>query len=159
MLDDCQWADELTYRLIRRWQTASDESPGPRHALLLAAFRSEDVGNDHPLRSISDTSHLQLSPFAPQEIGQLLESMAGPLPVEVVNAIIRLADGSPFMASAVLRGLAESGTLLRAGWLACRRAQDRRNSILQPGSDILSAAIGNLARQYAATVVARRRVG
>ena len=44
--------------------------------------------------------------------------MAGPLPVPVVESIIRLADGSPFMASAVLRGLAESGALLREadGW-------------------------------------------
>ena len=26
VLDDCQWADELTYRLIRRWQTASEDT-------------------------------------------------------------------------------------------------------------------------------------
>src|SRR5262249_30261928 len=36
----------------------------------------------------------------------------------VVDAIIRLADGSPFMASAVLRGLVETAALVRetTGW-------------------------------------------
>ncbi len=44
--------------------------------------------------------------------------MAGPLPDDVVLAITRLADGSPFMASAVLRGLVESEALVREpdGW-------------------------------------------
>ena len=44
--------------------------------------------------------------------------MAGPLPETAINAITRLADGSPFMASAVLRGLVESGALVRVpeGW-------------------------------------------
>ena len=118
VLDDCQWADELTYRLIRRWQSSSDDRPGKRHTLLLTAFRSEEVDRDHPLRNISGAIQLALSPFAPEEVGQLLESMAGPLPAPVVESIIRLADGSPFMASAVLRGLAESGALLREadGW-------------------------------------------
>ena len=118
VLDDCQWADELTYRLIRRWQTSSDDRSGQRNTLLLIACRSEEVDREHPLRSISGATHMELSPFAAEEIGQLLESMAGPLPTVVVDAIIRLAEGSPFMASAVLRGFTESGALLRDtdGW-------------------------------------------
>ena len=46
----------------------------------------------------------------------LLESMAGPLPVEAVETICRLSDGSPFMASAVLRGMVESGALSAEPW-------------------------------------------
>lgn len=113
VLDDCQWADDLTYRLIRRWQAQSETQNDNNPVLLLAAFRSEEVDEDHPLRRTNPTLHLRLSPFAPNEIKQLVESMAGPLPLEVGKAIVRLADGSPFMASAVLRGLVETGALQR----------------------------------------------
>ena len=40
--------------------------------------------------------------------------MAGPLPDEAVSVIERLAEGSPFMAAAALRGLVESGALVPA---------------------------------------------
>jgi two-component system sensor kinase len=118
VLDDCQWADELTYRLLRRWRSNAEGESEPRHVLLIAAFRSEEVSDDHPLRRISSTLHLELSPFSPAEIRQLVESMAGPLPDVAVKTIVDLADSSPFMASAVLRGLVESETLVResGGW-------------------------------------------
>ncbi|HEY4312328.1 MAG TPA: response regulator [Pirellulales bacterium] len=112
VLDDCQWADELTYRLIRRWQNQRADVAAS-HVMLVVAFRSEEVAEGHLLRRVDPDLHLRLSPFAPPEIRQLVESMAGPLPEEVVQAITRLADGSPFMASAVLRGLVESGALVR----------------------------------------------
>ncbi len=56
--------------------------------------------------------------------------MAGPLPTEVVEAVTRLADNSPFMASAVLRGLVESGNLVpeREGWHITRPILDEVQS-------------------------------
>ena len=95
----------------------ADEA-APSHVMLVVAFRTEEVPENHLLRRVEPDLHMRLSPFAAPEIRQLVESMAGPLPEEVVQAITRLADGSPFMASAVLRGLVESGALVRepAGW-------------------------------------------
>jgi two-component system sensor kinase len=118
VLDDCQWADELTYRLIRRWQSESRTEGNSHSVLLLAAFRSEEVDAAHPLRRCNPSLHLRLLPFDANEIKQLVESMAGQLPAAVIEAVTRLAEGSPFMASAVLRGLVESGTLQREpeGW-------------------------------------------
>jgi two-component system sensor kinase len=117
LLDDCQWADELTYKLIRRWQ-AGDEQGSRRHVLLIAAFRSEEVPQGHLLRRMRPSAHLRLSPFSADDVRRLVESMAGPLPVPAVEAVTRLAEGSPFMASAVLRGLVESGALVTGpqGW-------------------------------------------
>jgi two-component system sensor kinase len=115
VLDDCQWADELTYRLIRRWRAHTEAETESRNVLLLGAFRSEEVAEEHPLRKISATLHLKLAPFSPEQVKQLVESMAGPLPAVAVDTIVRLADSSPFMASAVLRGLVEAGTLVREG--------------------------------------------
>ncbi len=113
VLDDCQWADELTYRLIRRWRSHTENEGGSRNVLMLISFRSEEVHAEHPLRRIPATVHLQLAPFSPDQVRQLVESMAGPLPDAAVQAVVRLADSSPFMASAVLRGLVESNVLVR----------------------------------------------
>ncbi|MEZ6069745.1 MAG: ATP-binding protein [Pirellulales bacterium] len=125
ILDDCQWADELTFKLIRRW-TANHAQATPlasadeheRGVLMIVAFRAEEVGDDHLLRTVTSNDHLRLPPLRREEIQQLVESMAGPLPSEAVETINRIAEGSPFMASAVLRGFVESGALVAGsdGW-------------------------------------------
>ena len=116
VLDDTQWADDLTYKLIRRWH--SEEASGrnqTRHVLAIVSFRAEEVANDHLLRRIDRVTHLRLPPLSAGDVQQLVESMAGPLPPSVIEAIERMADGSPFMASAVLRGFVESGALFPQG--------------------------------------------
>ncbi|HUT10570.1 MAG TPA: response regulator [Thermoguttaceae bacterium] len=119
ILDDCQWADELTCKLIRHWQMAdATATSAGRSVMLIAAFRCEEVPEDHLLRKVRPSAHLQLSPFAPEEIRRLAESMAGRLPESAIEMVTRLAEGSPFMASAVMRGLVESGALVAdaQGW-------------------------------------------
>ena len=141
VLDDCQWADELTYRLIRRWNSHATDDAAAHHVLLVVAFRSEEVPQDHLLRRVHPDLHLRLSPFEPHEIRQLVESMAGPLPEEVVSAVTRLADGSPFMASAVLRGLVESGALV------CEAGSWRVDSLRMEDAQSSSRAAAFLARR------------
>ncbi len=116
LLDDCQWADQLTLKALSNWQrrTANPEHP----ILVVAAFRSEEVSASHPLRMLDSVAHLSLPSFPAANVRKLVESMAGPLPDEAVNVIERLAEGSPFMAAAALRGLVESGALvaIATGW-------------------------------------------
>ena len=116
VLDDCQWSDGLTVRLLSE-VFAADAAP-PAHLGVIAAFRSEEVAEDHPLRSIAQAQVVQLGPLPPAAMAQLAESMAGPLPDRAVDTVVRLADGSPFMGAAVLRGLVESGALVGGsrGW-------------------------------------------
>jgi diguanylate cyclase (GGDEF)-like protein/PAS domain S-box-containing protein len=138
LLDDCQWADGLTVKLLAQWQAqladrAADtadtaDSPdstepgtaggGGVHVLVVAAFRSEEVTAGHPLRAIEPLRSVRLSPFGPDDVAALCASMAGPLPAEAVATVVRLVDGSPFMASAVLRGMVETGALYDTptGW-------------------------------------------
>ncbi|HEX5105869.1 MAG TPA: AAA family ATPase, partial [Pirellulaceae bacterium] len=118
VLDDCQWADELTYRLLRRWLAPAESETANRHVHVIVAFRSEEVAEGHPLRRLRTESHLRLAGMTADELRQLLESMAGRLPDDVVLAIVRCAENSPFMASAVLRGLVETGKLVQdsGGW-------------------------------------------
>ncbi|MEW4452951.1 ATP-binding protein [Bremerella sp. JC817] len=109
ILDDCQWADGLTHNLIRRWHTQPRNSK--RHSSLVCSFRTEEVDENHSLRAIPRCPQIALKPLRSEEIKQLAESMAGALPDEAIEVVTRLAGGSPFMASAVVRGLVESGAL------------------------------------------------
>ncbi|PQO33824.1 ATP-binding protein [Blastopirellula marina] len=109
ILDDCQWADTLTCNLIRRWHTQPRDSK--RYTTVTCSFRSEEVGEHHALRTIPNCSSICLKPLRAEEIRQIAESMAGTLPLAAIEVVTRLAGGSPFMASAVLRGLVESGAL------------------------------------------------
>ncbi|HEY3998076.1 MAG TPA: ATP-binding protein, partial [Candidatus Xenobia bacterium] len=106
MLDDCQWADDLTVRLLRWWRRRT-----AAHVVVVTAFRTEEVGSQHPLRHVSGTP-LLLQPLGSDDVEGLVESMGGPVPKEVAAVVSHLAEGSPFMASAVLHGLVESGALV-----------------------------------------------
>ncbi|HWJ80803.1 MAG TPA: EAL domain-containing protein [Nocardioides sp.] len=116
VLDDCQWADDLTVRLLA--ETFAPGAEPPAHLGVVAAFRSEEVGPDAPLRRIPTAKPLHLGRLSDRAMTLLAESMAGPLPAKAVSTVTRLADGSPFMGAAVLRGLVECGALVpgEGGW-------------------------------------------
>lgn len=122
IFDDCQWADDLTCKLLRWQQTQSNDDPS--HVLLVGAFRSEDVTAAHLLRGFEPSAHIRLPAFTGDEIRQMIESMAGKLPEVAIKLISQFAEGNPFMASAVLRGMVESGALIADadGWQVDPRA-------------------------------------
>lgn len=119
ILDDCQWADELSLEVLVRW---ARQSAGPRsapcHVLVVAAVVEEWCGRDHPLRSIEPAHRLRLSAFAPTEGRNLVASMAGAISDDGVDAVLALAEGNPFMITAVLRGMVEAGAIVSGsgGW-------------------------------------------
>ena len=117
ILDDCQWADGLTIALLARWQETRGAA-GSGRVLVVAAYRSEEVAAGHPLRSVHPWVTMKLDTFGPDDVRTLCASMAGALPEPALDTIVRLAEGSPFMAAAVLRGMVESGALqdTTTGW-------------------------------------------
>ena len=118
VLDDCQWADELTLKLLSQWGGHRPQAQGSRRVMLVAAFRSEEVAPGDPLRRLHPSAHVVLGGFAGEELRRILVSMAGPLPDEAVEVVEQLSEGNPFMATAVLRGLVETGALVEqpSGW-------------------------------------------
>lgn len=143
LLDDCQWADPLTVKLLTRWRQAS---PATTRTLVVVAYRSEEVAAGHPLRSTPEDSHLALASLGDADIADLVESMAGELDTEAIRTVCDLADGSPFMASATLLGLVESGALTcrHPGWtvdhgaLAAAQASNRSAAFLSRRLDLLT---------------------
>ncbi|CAN5885731.1 hypothetical protein BH23ACT12_BH23ACT12_01880 [soil metagenome] len=116
ILDDCQWTDGLTAKLLAKWQSHSRDDQS--FVLVVAAFRSEEVGPDHPLRRVEPRAEISLRPLTLPEIRNMAQSMAGILPEEAIETVSQLSEGSPFMAAAVLVGLVESGAVVESpsGW-------------------------------------------
>ena len=127
VLDDCQWADDLTLKLISHWSNHRPPTDEPRRVVLVAAFRSEEAPPGHPLRRLDASAHVVLPPLAAPDMHQILVSMAGPIPEEAVRAVEKLCEGNPFMATAVMRGLVETGALTEdpAGWTVQPEAMAR----------------------------------
>src|SRR5207253_5545640 len=61
LLDDCQWADQLTLKVLTNWQRRPTAPERP--VLLIAAFRSEEVSSSHLLRTLEPAAHLTLPTF------------------------------------------------------------------------------------------------
>lgn len=85
---------------------------------------AHDAGIVH--RDVKPAKALHLGQLSDHAITLLAESMAGPLPEKAVATVTRLADGSPFMGAAVLRGLVECGALTASehGWVVDDAALD-----------------------------------
>jgi two-component system sensor kinase len=109
VLDDCHRADGLTQRLIKRWESPT-EGIG-RYTAMVAAWLCDDDGRATLPYPSQSTDQLTLQPFDPKQIRLLIESMAGRLPETVVETVVRVSEGSPFVATGIMRGLVESGAI------------------------------------------------
>jgi len=128
MLDDCQWADGLTARLLAHWRQTTCDAATPAHIMVVVAFRTEEVPDAHPLRALAATDRIQLAALDDASVRALVESMAGAVPDEALDVVVAHADGSPLMAAELLRGLVEGGALVgtRDGWAS---VPDRLTSV------------------------------
>ena len=120
ILDDCQWADSASVRVVEQWSKDRQKlATGSRQLLTVISFRQEEVSDDDVVRNLVSTTELKIDLFKDPEIRQIACSMAGILPESVLQVVCRMACGSPFMATAVMRGMFETGTLSPGveGWV------------------------------------------
>ena len=110
LLDDCQWADELSLKVVGRW--AADRPGG--YVSVVAALRQEEIGEGHPVSGWSNASTVELRPFDATATRDLVTSMIGEIPNEAHTVIKRVSGGRPFVLTSVVRAMVESGAL-RAG--------------------------------------------
>ena len=106
-LDDCQWLDSRSLDILQTIQ-----SDRLNHTLLILSLRPNEGVSARVQKQIVMQTQIALQPLSPSEIRALVESMAGILPDIAVQTITTLSAGSPFMASAILRGMVESGALV-----------------------------------------------
>lgn len=106
-LDNCQWMDEQSIGILQRVARA-DAS----YQMLVLSSRVNEGQSSRVRDAAKLDSHLTLGPLDAESIRRLSESMAGALPDEAVQVVQEYAEGSPFMAAAVLRGMVESAVLV-----------------------------------------------
>ena len=59
LLDDCQWADELSLRVVGRWAAGR---PGG-YVSVVAALRQDDLTDGHPVSGWPNATTVVLRPF------------------------------------------------------------------------------------------------
>jgi len=117
-LDDLQWADSATLQMLAPLVT----QPACRHMLVVAAWRENEVGLDHPLTALmgelqargADLENLRLGPLSS---GATLEVVARSLRAapesvkDLAGALYAATGGSPFYVGRLLAGLWDDGEL------------------------------------------------
>jgi len=123
LLDDLQWADVGSLQVLERLLLQHGDTP----LLLIGAFRSHEVGADHPLRTslsgVADALCIELGPLSQTA---LLEMIARTLHQDTASlaplaeVIAYKTERNPFFAHQLLRQLADDGLLAydaeTAGW-------------------------------------------
>ena len=99
VVDDCQWADSATLDLLRYLGRRLDGS----RSLLVLAWRDDDVGTDHPLRSVlaglpvPSTLQLLLLPLSAPGVATLARRAGRP-----ADGLHAVTAGNPFFVHALL---------------------------------------------------------
>ncbi|MEO1614293.1 MAG: ATP-binding protein [Planctomycetota bacterium] len=105
-VDNCQWMDDQALRILQHVNRQASA-----YQLLLLSSRTEEGRADRIKNTVRPNCHLTLGPLDTNSIHRLCQSMAGDLPSDACVVVEDYAAGSPFMASAVLRGMVESQVL------------------------------------------------
>ena len=135
LLEDVHWADEATLDILRY---LGRRLAGVR-LMILATFRSEEVGRDHPLTvvmgdlaGLSGVVRMQLPPLTATGVRQLLDAAGSALDAD---AIFQRTGGNPFYLTEVLATGAEQVPATVRDAVLARVAR-----LSQAGRDVAAAA-------------------
>ncbi|WNG37678.1 AAA family ATPase [Archangium violaceum] len=117
-MDDMQWADTGSLHLLRSLASAKDL----RHVLFIGAYRSREVGPDHPLPQALGAMHsagaalrtLEVPPLGLPALTQLCSDILQAEPGNVgplAELLLRKTAGNPFFIKRLLRFLHAAGLL------------------------------------------------
>lgn len=136
-LDDLQWADSASLKLIQVLMSESQSG----HLLLLGAYRDNEVSPAHPLiltlNEMDDRNihTLTLAPLGETDINQLVADTLL-CPKEIARPLSQLVyqktQGNPFFATQFLQGLHQDEYIsfdVRSGYWQCNFAQVRQASL------------------------------
>ncbi len=107
ILDDCQWADELSILMLYEWA----QSFADKNILVILAYRSNEVDPQSRLGRIKSIVEIELGNLDYAEIIQMIESISGPVEEKISQLVHRLSGGNPFLVSAVFQGLKETSAI------------------------------------------------
>jgi DNA-binding CsgD family transcriptional regulator/tetratricopeptide (TPR) repeat protein len=101
VVEDVHWADEATLDALKYLGRRIDTAP----AMLVLTFRDDEVGSQHPLRSVLGdlpsrvTSRISVSPLSPEAVEELARRAERP-----AFGLHEATGGNPFYVTEVLAG-------------------------------------------------------
>ena len=157
VLDDLQWSDSQSLRLLRHVVATVDSA----RLLVLATFRDSELSPSNPLRDLLGSlqreptiSRIQLKGFDDTGVLAFMEAAAGqPLEeaaTDLAHALRLETEGNPFFVGEVLRSLTETGAIYqddRGRWTAAGEMSE----MVLPNSvrEVIFARVGRLGTQAA----------
>ncbi|MFQ3618460.1 MAG: AAA family ATPase [Cyanobacteriota bacterium] len=117
-LDDLQWADVASLKLIERLLTAPDS----RYLFLVGAYRSNEVSPAHPLMLTLDqirqagvrVNQIDLAPLDADTVQQIVADTCCAEPQAIAplaNYVMQITEGNPFFLTEFLKSLYTEGLL------------------------------------------------
>jgi serine/threonine protein kinase/tetratricopeptide (TPR) repeat protein len=113
VLDDLQWADELSLRFLLWLEPSFFEE---RPLLLLATYRAEETSEAlSELAACAHVTHVDLGPLDAEAIGAIASDMLGldHPPPTFVRELAAKAEGNPFFVGEYLRAAVDGGLVRR----------------------------------------------
>ena len=104
-VDDCQWLDHQVSQVFDAIDSAKT------NVKFIFSTRIAKANQLCFSKQIKDCAAIQIGALQNDEVRLLTESMAGQLPEDAVDFVVRFSEGSPLMAAAILRGMDESGAI------------------------------------------------
>lgn len=130
VLDDLQWADELTLGFLRHWlRTEHSGARRPVALLILGTYRTEEVGPGlRDLISTAGVESLELERLGADAVGSIVGDMLAlaPPPALFVQFLSARSGGNPFFVAEVLRAALAEGLLFRddrGRWQVAQRSE------------------------------------
>ena len=147
-MDDCQWADDLSWQLLARIAAAISERAG--HLGLVCSLRPEALARAQAWE-LPDLRTVRLGPLGVEESRALIGAVTGPVPDELVAYIVSHSFGNPLYTLSTLRALIDSSVLRPAGrhageqWTVdTERMQGLPPVAAQPAEAFVTARIAHL---------------
>ena len=155
VLDDLQWSDSQSLRLLRHVVTTVESA----RLLVLGTFRDTELSPSNPLRDLlgalqrePSISRIELKGFDDTGVLAFMEAAAGQrleeAATDLAHALYLETEGNPFFVGEVLRSLMETGAIYqddRGRWTAAGEMSE----MVLPNSvrEVISARVGRLGAQ------------
>ncbi|WP_437973725.1 protein kinase [Sorangium sp. So ce295] len=114
LLDDLQWADDLTLALLDSFARAEPDERGG--VLIIGTYRMEETRPElEDIAHAPGATSIRLDKLAARDIEDMVVGMLSPSmpPRTVLDALIRNANGNPFFVAEYLRAALDAGELQR----------------------------------------------
>jgi len=151
IVDDCQWADDLSWQLLARIaavisERATTDQAGSGHLGLVCSLRPEALARAQAWE-LPDLRTVRLGPLGAEESRALISAVTGPVPDELVAYIVSHSFGNPLYTLSTLRALIDSSVLRGAGeqWTVdAERMRGLPPIAAQPAEAFVTARIAHL---------------